>query len=185
MMRTSTILVVVISLVPSCVAQTRSTPIPQRQKVEEDRIAQLFETIRKEKGLKPLKLVVPSAYEARLVCSAAVTGQPLEDLTRSGKTNLDTFQIYRTQDLANRPAALTFLASDEVLRKKDFPQYSVMVFKDVKTPGMLVIGISRNESNLGHWWGCSPLNIAHWTEDGCTDHGIPKPTISPECGAER
>jgi hypothetical protein len=159
--------------------------MPQRQTAEEKRVSQLFDTVRKEKGLKPLKLVAPDVYEVRLVCSAAVTGHSLEDLTHARTTVLDTFQIYRTQNLTDRPAALTFVSSDEVVRRKDAPLYSVMVFKDTKTAGAFVIGIARKETKLGHWWGCSPLNISNWTEDGCSDHGIPKPTITPECNEVR
>src|SRR5665213_3420383 len=118
-------------------AQTNVAATHQRQTAEEDRVARLVDTIRKERGLKPLKHVIPSEYEVGLVCSAAATGRPLWELTHEGKTDLASFQVYRTQDIADRSTALTFLASDEVLRRKDFPHYSVIVFKDVSQAGML------------------------------------------------
>jgi hypothetical protein len=180
MMRNLTIFGVAVVLSVSCVAQTSSPAVPQRQNVEEDRVAQLIDAQRKEKGLKPLKRVAPSSYEVKLTCSSASTGKDLASLVQS-TADLDAFQIYKTQELGDKTKTFNFLVSDEILRKKDFPQYSVIVFRDITTPTMLVVGISRRESKLGHWWGCSPLNIGHMTEDGCSDQGIPKPLIAPVC----
>ena len=168
------------ALVVACVGQTNAPPKPQRQRAEEDRVAQLFDTIRKEEGLKPLKRTVPTPYMASLICSVAVTGKPLASVTHYPESNLDSFQSYRTQDLESRPSALRFLTSDQVLTRKVFPQYSVVVFRDVSNPALLVVGVARDESRLGHWWGCTSLNIGNWFEDGCNAYPI-KPSISPEC----
>jgi len=168
------------SIAFSCVAQTNATTKPQRQSAEEDRVAQLIDTLRNEKGLKPLKRTAPTPYTARLTCSVAVTGQPLASLTHYS-TDRGLFQTYSTRDLESRPAALLFLAAAEGLTSKVYPQYSVIVFRDVSRPGLLVVGVARSESKLRNWWGCTSLNLSNWFEDGCNNSLIPKPSISPEC----
>jgi hypothetical protein len=145
-------------------------------------VAQLFDTIRKEEGLKPLKRVAPSPYMAELTCSVAVTGKPLAILTHYN-TDREGFQTYSTEDLQSRPAALLFVASDWEPRKY-IPQYSVVVFRDVSRPGQFVIGVARSQSKFKSWWGCTSLNMNNWFEDGCSDYPI-KPSISPECSEEK
>jgi hypothetical protein len=142
-------------------------------------VAQLFDTIRKEEGLKPLKRVAPSPYMAELTCSVSVTGKPLASFTHYS-SDLSTFQTYSTVDLSFRPAALRFLASDEGPTRKDFPRYSVIVFRDVSHPEQLIIGIARDQSRIGEWWGCTSLNMNNWFEDACRPYPI-EPAISPEC----
>jgi hypothetical protein len=166
------------SIAFSCVAQTNASTKPQRQRAEEDRVAQLIDSIRKEKGLRPLKRTAPTPYWAELTCSAAITGKPLASLTEY-ETGRERFQAYSTQDAGSRPAALLFLATDGELTRKVFPQYSVIVFRDVSHPGLLVIGVARSESKLWGWWGCTSLNKNNWFEDGCGP--LTKPSISPEC----
>jgi hypothetical protein len=166
-----------------CVAQTNATTKPQRQRAEEDRVAQLIDAIRKEKGLKPLKHTAPTPYMAKLTCSVAATGEPLASLTHYD-TERESFQTYSTQDLGSRPAPLLFLATDEELTRKVFPEYSVIVFRDESHPGLLVIGVARGQSRRGQWWGCTALNFNNWLEDGCNDYPV-KPSISPECTEER
>jgi hypothetical protein len=170
------------SIAFSCVAQTDATAKPQRQRAEEDRVAQLIDTLRKEDGLKPLKRTAPTLYMAKLTCSVAVTGKPLASLTHYN-TERESFQTYSTQDLESRSAELRYLATDAELTRKAFPQYSVIVFRDASHPGLLVIGVARGQSRRGDWWGCTSLNMNNWFEDGCSDYPI-KPSISPECAEE-
>jgi len=172
------------SIAFSCVPQTNVPVKPQRQRAEEDRVAQLIDTIRKEKGLEPLKRATPTPYMAKLTCSVAVTGQPLASVVHYN-TDRELFQTYSTQDLESRPSAILFLTTSEELTKKVFPQYSVIVFRDVSRPGLLVVGVARSQSKRGNWWGCTSLNLNNWFEDGCSDSGIPKPSISPECAEEK
>ena len=167
------------SIAFSSVAQRSAPTLPQRQRAEENRVAQLIDTIRKEKGLKPLKRTAPTTYMAKLTCSVAVTGKPLASLTHYD-TNRGPFQAYSMEDPEDRPAALLFLASDEELTARSDPQYSVIVFRDVNRPRLLVVGVARGQSKLRNWWGCTSLNINNWFEDGCSPYPL-KPSISPEC----
>lgn len=167
------------SIAFSCIAQSNAPTKPQRQRDEEDRVAQLIETIRKEAGLKPLNRVAPSPYMAELTCTVLVTGKSLDSITHYKTTETDDFQIYSTNDPQSRSSALSFLASDWEPRKY-IPQYSVVVFKDVSHPGRSVIGVARGQSKFRKWWGCTSLNINNWFEDGCTPYPI-KPSIAAEC----